>query len=128
MAAYDTGTSVLRYVNAGHLPPLVVSLDGKVRGLEGGNLVIGVIEGAPYVAREEHLEPGDTLFVYTDGITENLSPDDEEFGEERLKHFLSPHCRATLTTLRDRIMSELSDFRHGMAQSDDITFLMLRAR
>ena len=128
MAAYDTGTSVLKYVNAGHLPPLVVSLDGKVRGLEGGNLVIGVIEGAPYIAREEHLEPGDTLFVYTDGITENLSPDDEEFGEERLKHFLSPHCRATLTTLRDRMISELSDFRHGTAQSDDITFLMLRVR
>src|SRR6185295_4113547 len=64
----------VRYVNAGHNPPLLVRADGSVEHLDQGGLVLGLIENTPYTAGAARLDPGDTLFVYSDGVTETFDP------------------------------------------------------
>ena len=81
-ALLDPATGVLLYSNAGHNYPLLLRADGSVEMLAGGGMVLGLFPMAHYELRETHLAPGDTLALYSDGVTEACSPEGEEFGEE----------------------------------------------
>lgn len=128
IAIYDTRDRVLRYVNAGHLPPLVISSSGITEITEGVGLVVGALEDTHYELSKHQLRAGDTLFVCTDGIIENFGPGDEEYSEARLQDFLVRHHGAALASTRDDLVAELTTFRQGIPQSDDITFLTLRTK
>jgi len=128
IAIYDTRGRVLRYVNAGHCPPLVLSASGETENLKEAGLIVGALEDAGYIMNEHQLHAGDTLFVCTDGIIENFGPGDEEYGEARLQDFLMRHQGAALASTRDDLVAELTAFRQGIPQSDDITFLTLRTK
>ncbi|RKX27427.1 MAG: hypothetical protein DRP45_01105 [Candidatus Zixiibacteriota bacterium] len=128
MAIYDSTTRKLQYVSAGHTPPYVVSSNGVIRTLTEGNLIVGVVPDTPYITSETVLEAGETLAVYTDGVTECFSPESEEYGESRLEAFLSGHATDTPEILIDTLVSELADFRSEATQSDDITLLLLKAK
>src|SRR6202044_3562200 len=77
-------TGELTYVNAGHNPPIVAHANGAVEKLEGTGLILGILPMATYQQGVCHMDPGDALLLFSDGVTEPTSPDgDEEFGEER---------------------------------------------
>ena len=121
-------SGVLHYINAGHLPPIIIAGDGSCRFYERADLVFGVLPDVLYMPNEIQLKSGETAFIYTDGITEAENPDGEQYGQERLCSFLA-HARHTdAAALRDNLLNELSSFRSGAAQSDDITLLVIRRK
>jgi phosphoserine phosphatase RsbU/P len=111
------------YCNAGHNPPLLHHRDGALETLTEGGPVLGILPNAPYACGSVDLRPGDQLALYTDGITEAVDANDEEFGEDRLKALLArPANRAE--QLRDQIIASVSTFSNGNFH-DDVTVLVL---
>lgn len=123
LGAYDRRTGRIDYVNAGHNPPLVKRADGKVQWLRTRpSLVFGIRSGVKYRQDETCLAPGDSLLLYTDGVTEALSSDGAFFGEERLERAVASSVgRIDI----DAVRRAVADFSAGAAQSDDITLLAL---
>lgn len=115
----------LVYVNAGHNPPMVVRPGGAVQQLASDCLPIGMFPFAQYQQNEVHLEPGCTLVLYTDGVTEANNPEDEMFGEDRLTTVLSQTLGAP-EQVRDRVLAEVRTFAAGHPQNDDITVVVVR--
>ena len=128
LATYDTVKRCLYYINAGHAPPLVSSTDGSIRKLETANIVIGVDPDSSYAPGDVVLNTGDTVFVCTDGVTDNFGPNGEEYGDDRLRAFISSKRGFDLTTLCDSLVADLARFRQDTPQFDDITFLIMRAK
>ncbi|MGE5233198.1 MAG: PP2C family protein-serine/threonine phosphatase [Acidobacteriota bacterium] len=126
LAELEPASAVVRYLNAGHNPGVLVGQDGRVLTLGPGGLPLGLMPRATY--REERLElrPGDLLCLYTDGITECMTPEDEEFGIERLTALLREHNRLPLSELAARIEATTDEFARGQPQGDDQTLLLLR--
>jgi sigma-B regulation protein RsbU (phosphoserine phosphatase) len=81
----DGTNRTLAYANAGHNPPLLMSADGTAQFIERGELPLGMFRGSRYYAYYLTLEPGQTLVLYTDGVTEATDDDDEEYGRIRLE-------------------------------------------
>lgn len=122
----DTRTGVLDFCNAGHNPPNILSADG-VRAIEApGGLPVGVMENFPYTRSSVTLRPGDTVFVYSDGVTEAFDKDNNEFGEEKLEEVLRNLAAASLEETVGKVIEAVRTFSHGVAQSDDITCLAIR--
>jgi sigma-B regulation protein RsbU (phosphoserine phosphatase) len=128
LAVYDSQTGILEYINAGHVPPTVVSSTGETQLLEGSGLIIGALPNRSYPAHSLRLNAGDTLFLCTDGVTENFGPNNEEFGLSRTRAFLSTRGTSSLGTVRDELIESLTAFRQDQPPSDDITFLILRVK
>ena len=103
LAALDPASGRLAFVNAGHNPPLLVRKDGSVERLATGGLVLGLFENVVYEEGSVGIERGDTLVAYSDGVTETWSPEDEEFGEEKLTALVvgEPHARLPGAAGRD---------------------------
>jgi sigma-B regulation protein RsbU (phosphoserine phosphatase) len=115
----------ITYVNAGHNPPMLIGTGG-IRPLGSENLPIGMFGNAEYTESVLDVACGDTLVMYTDGVTEASNCSDEMFGEDRLKDFLAP-CRAhTVDQLRDSLLQAVKVFTAGEAQNDDITVVVAR--
>ena len=126
---YDPPSRTLEYVNAGHLPPLLLDSDnGRCRRqrLETGGVAIGLMPGAQYASGRIRLEPGDRLVAFTDGITEALSADGEEWGEDRLIALLETCALSGARGLADAVLAGVEDFAHGTSQYDDMTVAVLR--
>ena len=123
----NTQTGELTYTNAGHLPPLLLHSDGQHEELPlTGGLPLGIAEDEEFTEKTITLRPDDTLFVYTDGITEAINANGEEFGTPRLVEELISQASRELPTLNDYIYDQVSNFAHGVAQFDDLTALSLR--
>jgi sigma-B regulation protein RsbU (phosphoserine phosphatase) len=129
-AAYDPKTRRLECVNAGHNPPFVLrrGLDGKteVLRLEADGPVVGLLEFAPYTEQSQILMPGDLVLLYTDGISEAMTHDDEEWGEERLIAAANCCKDETSTEILKRLFAEADAFTAGAPQHDDMTLLVLK--
>jgi sigma-B regulation protein RsbU (phosphoserine phosphatase) len=123
----DLRTGRLDYANCGHNAPLVVSPDG-IRELPTTGIPVGLIRGRNPSAGEVILSPDDTLVLYTDGVTEALSPQMEEFGTDRLKTLASTERETEPPMLVERIFAEVDGFAAGQEQYDDITCLVARVR
>ena len=115
----------LTYCNAGHNPPLVVGAAG-VRRLEVGGPIVGLFEAAQFEQETVQLSPGDVLLVFSDGVSEALSADGEEYGEERILATAARNPGATPSDLLQALFADVRGFTKGAAQSDDITALVLR--
>jgi serine phosphatase RsbU (regulator of sigma subunit) len=122
----DPHTGVLHYMNAGHNPGILLRLDGSVEQLGAGGLPLGLLPQARFQSRALTLEPGDFLCLYSDGITEAGSPDDEEFGMDRLIDLLRRHRDRPLAEVMEEITRAVSDFSRGLPQGDDQTVVLLR--
>jgi len=123
----DRRTHVFTYVNAGHNPPILVHRGGAYEELGEGGIILGALPSTPpYDTGSVTLLEEDLLVLYTDGFSEAMSYENEEFSEERVRKILTrtayPSARKCLTTIREELMS----FTHGAAQSDDITIIVLR--
>jgi phosphoserine phosphatase RsbU/P len=120
-----TSTGDLTYCNAGHNPPMVVGRSG-VRRLEEGGPVIGLLEFAPYLQETVHLDTGDTVVIYSDGVSEALNRAGEEFGDERLQAAVEGVDDLPAHALVERVIGAVREFTRGAPQSDDITVMVLR--
>ncbi|CAK0776705.1 phosphoserine phosphatase RsbU/P [uncultured Gammaproteobacteria bacterium] len=123
---YHTDDGRLDYANGGHNPPLWIH-DGQVVKLKGtGGMALAVIDGIPYNEDSVTLASGDTLFLYTDGVTEAFDPDNAEFGEARLMATLAQHAGHPAREAPGAVIAAVEAFARGAPQSDDITCVVLR--
>lgn len=124
----DSETRTLHYVNAGHNPPYLLRSDGSLEKLEVGGMILGIMKALiPYEEGHVQFQSGDTVVMYTDGITEAMSSEGKEYSEERLERLLQTHCSDRPTVLMARIQEEIREFTKGALQSDDITMVILKA-
>ena len=122
----DLRDGTFRYCNGGHNPPRLMRSDAGIEELPTtGNVVLGVFPGHDYVDTEVRLAPGDSLFLYTDGITEAQNAQNEEFGEERLDAALASLKQAGTHDVTNGVVEAVHRFVDGAPQSDDITCITL---
>jgi len=124
----DPETGIFRYVNAGHNPGLLLRADGSIERLDPGGLPVGLLPGGTYRADRVCLEPGDLLCLYSDGITECASPDDEELGEERLIELLRRVADRPVGEVLDAVKEAVATFAEGAPQGDDQTMVLIRRK
>ncbi len=127
LAEYDDERRSLRYANCGHLPALLLRSDNSVDRLESTSTVLGLFRNWDCEIGERSLDPGDTLAVYTDGITESFNDAGEEFGEERLTDSLRRHRHLPAEGLIAAIVDEVREFSTH-EQYDDITLTIAKCR
>ena len=135
-AEADPSRETLRYASAGHNPPLVVRADGRLEWLREGGVPLGVLPDVTYSATTIEFAPGDTLIVYSDGITEAQASREEWpdgardapplYGEERLADVARSHRGAAARVLLDALIESVQSFARGAAQADDITIAIVR--
>jgi serine phosphatase RsbU (regulator of sigma subunit) len=126
MAAVDPVHGKLDYVNAGHNPPLLVRADGSVEKLSRGGLLFGVVSDALFEHGEIYFQPGDTLLMYTDGVSEAMNEEDEEFGEDRIIDLIVRNREMSLSALLALIEDSVEDFHGSPCYADDFTILAVR--
>lgn len=120
-------TGKINFVNCGHNPPLIKQNGGAYKYLElESNLVLGVFDKAEYSVQEMQLNKGDTIFLYTDGITEAVNESDEQYGEEKLLKTLNSIDADSIRLTLYGIKTDVKQFAHGVAHSDDMTMLMFK--
>ncbi len=120
-----TPDGALTYCNAGHNPPMVFTATG-VKRLEKGGLILGLFEHATFEEDTIHLDSGDLLVAFSDGVTEALSVSGEEYGEDRLLACVDGNRERSTRELLDAIFASVREFSVGAVQSDDVTALVLR--
>jgi sigma-B regulation protein RsbU (phosphoserine phosphatase) len=118
---------VLRYVNAGHLNPFVVKKD-RVLELDVGGVVLGAFRDfpLPYEVGEVHLDQGDILVCYTDGIVESTNPEEQEYGFQRLVDITQENRQLRARALFDLIMEDVASFRANRDPADDQTLVVIK--
>ncbi len=123
---YNYKTGLLEYCNAGHNFPLVITKDKEITNLETGGLIIGMLPNFEYSQGSIKLNPGDTVVMYTDGITEALNPEEEEFEEERLIEICLDKNNENAPVLESAIIDAVYTHADGFPQSDDITLVIMK--
>jgi len=125
----DTEHGEVLYANGGHNPPLHMKRGGEVAWLPiSGSLMVGVIEDAPYRRARLLLEPGDSLFLYTDGVNEAMNTREEAFSDDRLKRNLLALQGGEIKEVISGIMAGIRAFTGDAPQSDDITMMVIQYR
>lgn len=126
VAELDLESGILRYINAGHNPPLIGRNDGAINELASGGLPLGIIPGAEFEVGETVLGPGESLLIYSDGVSEANNLAEEEFGMERLRDVVKRNLDASASGLRDKVESALSAFTQTAPANDDITLVIVK--
>jgi len=123
----DTDTGKMRYVNAGHIPPILYKkASDSVTRLEEGGTVLGLFDTAPFDEGEAELERGDILVVFTDGISEAWGEDEEEFGEDRLEVIVRDNETFSAAELEKLIQAEVETYTKGSRATDDRTIIVVK--
>ena len=122
----NTTSGEVEYVNAGHNPPYILSKKEISKVEMTGDPILGCLEEFNYHSKKVQLNPGDLLFLFTDGVTEAFNIHEELYGETRLEGFLQAHLAHPLEEVVKESNQEVFDFSTGVPQSDDITLLAIR--
>ncbi|MFL7807077.1 MAG: PP2C family protein-serine/threonine phosphatase, partial [Anaerolineae bacterium] len=128
-AAYvvlDLESGKLIYANAGHCLPLLHSTGSQLRRLPKGGMALGVVAGLDFEEHSAQLAPGDRLVLYSDGVTEAMSPQGDLYGEGRLGQILESHTDGSAQSVLDAILASVHEFTHNAPPADDLTLLVLR--
>ena len=115
----------LTYCNAGHNAPLLVSRT-SVRRLETGGVVLGLFENASFEEETVTLAPGDFIVIFSDGVTEALNPEGEEFMDERLIASVEAHRGEAPQQVLDALLTDVRTFCAGADQNDDVTAVLVK--
>jgi serine phosphatase RsbU (regulator of sigma subunit) len=115
----------LFYVNAAHCPPILVRPGAPRKELDATATPVGLVEVGDFSAREQQLQPGDKLVIYSDGVTEAEDRRGGFFGKRRLREIVEAKAGADCAAIHDAIQEAVAAFTEGAAQSDDITVLVL---
>ncbi len=126
-AEYDDGTRRLRYANCGHPAGLLLRRNNEVERLDSTSTVLGLFKQWDCAVRECELSHGDTLALYTDGVTESFNAEDEEFGEDRLIEALQTRRELSSQALLASLLEDVRQFS-PREQHDDITLVVARCR
>jgi serine phosphatase RsbU (regulator of sigma subunit) len=126
LALLNPQTAEITFANAGHNPALVLRADGSSEWLGSTGIPLGLLPSCEYESSELTLGVGDTLVLYTDGITEATNPEEEEYGSERLQRACREHAGQPLETLAAGLESDLDRFADGVPFADDRTLVVLR--
>jgi sigma-B regulation protein RsbU (phosphoserine phosphatase) len=128
-AIYNTKTGLFNYCNAGHNPPHLLRRDGTVSELPlSENTILGIFDGMEFKENTLQLEQGDTLVMFTDGVTEAEDADYNEFGTERLDNILHQHANSSCQQIVETVKDGIKDFVGNAEQSDDITMLVVKRK
>ena len=128
-AVYDPENGTFTYANGGHNPPLLVHPDGSSEELPlTGGIALGLVPDFEYEEHSLRLMPGDALILYTDGVTEAMNEDQEEFGVPRLVEVFSASPPIDAEDTTGRVFESVHDFAGDADQSDDITCMVLHRR
>lgn len=125
---YNDDTRTLTYVNCGHSPPLLLREHGEVERLEATATVLGLFDTWDCSLSQTHIEPGDVLTIFSDGVTEAMASSGDEFGETRLLSVLQ-QCRSQESpAILRNIEQAVEDFRQGERPQDDLTLVVAKAK
>jgi sigma-B regulation protein RsbU (phosphoserine phosphatase) len=125
-AMLDPNDGILAYINGGHCPPIIMSSTGEIKArLEPGGPAVGMFSGAKFIIEQAHLDPGDFLILFTDGVTDVRNPAGKLFTEAGLLSLLNPPPQSAEEMVQ-RIISALSNHMQDAVQFDDITLLVVR--
>ena len=138
-AQIDERSGEFRYVNAGHNPPFLVrAIDAtspdallaaaEIQQLPAGGTVIGLFPGMEYEEATLNLRPGDVLLMCTDGVTEAMSVEGEEFGDPRLQALMRELAPLPVQEISSRLVDALREWTAGAPQHDDLTFVLLKVK
>jgi serine phosphatase RsbU (regulator of sigma subunit) len=129
LASFEPSTGRLEFVNAGQTPPLLRRQNGSIERLLSGGVALGMFEGSTYQAGELHLEPGDALLMYSDGMTEAESPDGRPFDEAGLERTLALYAgayqKSAAAELGKAVFDAVERHRRDQRLQDDLTVLVL---
>lgn len=126
IAELAPATGILRYINAGHNPPLVGHADGTIEQLSSGGFPLGILPAAEFEVGEIALRSGEALVIYSDGVSEANNSREEEFGMERLSSVVKDNLNASAAGIRDKVESALSAFTETAPANDDITLVIVK--
>jgi sigma-B regulation protein RsbU (phosphoserine phosphatase) len=115
------------YSSAGHNPPLLASRAG-VRRLTAGGLLLGAFPDAAFEEETVRLEGGDAIVLFSDGVTEARSAQDDEFGEERLVSCVAAHAGDSAAGLAAAVLDQVREFSGDAPPADDVTVAVIRYR
>jgi sigma-B regulation protein RsbU (phosphoserine phosphatase) len=121
----DWKDGVLRYVNAGHNYPLLLRRDGSLDELAEGGLILGLMEEAAYSEGVARFSPGDSLLLYSDGISEAVDSRGRDYGEDRLKTVWRGCVGLSPEAVIERLLNDVVTFRGSAGQSDDMTAVVV---
>lgn len=124
----ELSTGLVRYCNAAHPPPVLVRHDGSLELFEEGGTIVGLGGVMPYEEGSAVLQPGDRLFLYTDGIVDFVGAGGEEFGAARLHEVLTAGAGHGLRRVCDRLVAALEAFGGDKRPNDDVTVVALDYR
>ncbi|HPI36681.1 MAG TPA: SpoIIE family protein phosphatase [Ignavibacteriaceae bacterium] len=120
-------TGEIEYANGGHNPPYLLTTDGKVVEIERtGGIALGIMEDMEYNSNTIKLNPGDSIFLFTDGVTEAFDVADELYSEERLEKLLATLTSESVSEIASKVVADVHRYSTDVQQSDDITVLSLR--
>jgi putative ABC transport system permease protein len=127
-ARLDENTRTLTYVNGGHNPPFLLRnrQDQEIEELTRGGMIVGMFPFSQYEEGTVQVETGDVLLLFTDGVSEAHNPQEEEFGEERLKELLRRHRHLPVDEMSSAILGELQTWMSDAPQHDDLTFVLMK--
>ena len=126
-AVYNPDSGRFTYANGGHNPPVVINADGESTQLPlTGGVALGLVSGLEYEQNSIVLQPGETVVLYTDGVTEAMNIHQEEFGMERLEQLFMGSAPANAEEANARVFEAVNEFAGDASQSDDITCMTLR--
>ena len=124
---YNIRTGEVTYTNAGHNPPYLMKANGTVEILPmSKDIVAGAINGFQFSEETFQLERGDTLLLFTDGVTEAIDPDENEYDNERLKKLLQQCGKLSCQEIVDAVKADVKAFAGNAEQSDDITLMAMK--
>ncbi len=118
----------LEFINAGHPSPFLIRHGVAQEPFSEGSYPVGLVPEAEYTALKVKLEPGDTLVLFSDGVTEAMDPDEQMFGVPRLREVLTGQTECPLDQLEKSILEAVENFARGASQADDLTLLIVRYR
>jgi serine phosphatase RsbU (regulator of sigma subunit)/putative methionine-R-sulfoxide reductase with GAF domain len=124
----DTSNGQMEYGQGGHNPPLLLPVKGEPVYEPSGGMPLGVFDDAKFGERRLTLKPGESLLIYTDGVTEAMNPKRELFGEERFQRAVQGLASLSPEQLTQRVVEEVAKFANGAEPSDDITLLAIKHR
>ncbi|MBN1661104.1 MAG: GAF domain-containing protein [Anaerolineae bacterium] len=125
-AVLEENSGQVKYVNGGHVPPLVGRAGGKVEELRVPGMALGVLRGTEYQEWQVSLAPGDVLVLYTDGVTDALGAEEEMFGRDRLVGVVRAHRGASAAELAQAIDDAVASFVGDVAAFDDFTLVIAK--
>ena len=125
LGIFDPSTGALEYVNAGHTQPVIVQPQAAPQPLGQPNDSVLGVQDTIFQAKRHNIEKDERLLVFTDGVTKAQSPDNEQFGMERLVHILKSTADHSAARIIDSVTKAVTDFRQRLPQNDDITVLCL---